>query len=146
MASVHIHITDTKGAIDDGTIPGTFSTDRTLFTFTPLEYRTQRQQISWTVKIRLFRGGHAIPITDEALSGGAVPKCRAEIIVESFVVNAAGTGKIRDITVWGTVMEGRVLPARLAQKKASLEEPVNGGNGFALAALNHAFKVTHGPE
>jgi len=97
MASVHIHITDTKGAIEDGTIPGTFSTDRTVFTFTQLEYRTQRQQISWTVKIRLFRGGHAIPITDEALSGAAIPKCRAEIIVESFVVNAAGTGKIRDI-------------------------------------------------
>jgi hypothetical protein len=40
--------------------------------------------------------------------------------------------KIKDIRVWGTVMEGRKLPAVDTAKKA-----------FTRAALGHALKVAH---
>jgi predicted amidohydrolase YtcJ len=54
--------------------------------------------------------------------------------------------EIRNVGVWGTVMEGRVLPAGEAERKASLELP--GGPGaeqeFAEAALHHALTVAHG--
>lgn len=54
--------------------------------------------------------------------------------------------EIRDIGVWGTVMEGRVLPARGTERKASLEPP--GGpeaeREFTEAALHYALTVAHG--
>jgi hypothetical protein len=54
--------------------------------------------------------------------------------------------KIKDITVWGTVMEGRVLPVPAAQKKADLQERRRIGDeprGFAQAAVSHALLVSH---
>jgi len=58
--------------------------------------------------------------------------------------------KLRDISVWGRVMEGRVFPASGGQKKAALDRPM-GSSGtelaFAKAAINHAFRVVaHGAE
>lgn len=54
--------------------------------------------------------------------------------------------EIRNISVWGTVMEGRVLPAGAAERKASLDLP--GGREaereFTEAALHHALTVAHG--
>ena len=63
---------------------------------------------------------------------------------------AADPAKLRDISVWGTVMEGRVLPATGGQKKASLDRPLGAASkgelAFAEAAIGHAFRVSHGPE
>lgn len=54
---------------------------------------------------------------------------------------------LRDIAVWGTVMEGRVLPAGNAEKQASIipvpDDPWEVGPAFDRAALEHAFKVVH---
>lgn len=54
--------------------------------------------------------------------------------------------EIRNIGVWGTVMEGRVLPAGKAQRKAALEPPAGeeARQEFTQAALDHALKVAHG--
>jgi hypothetical protein len=53
--------------------------------------------------------------------------------------------KIKEIRVWGTVMEGRKLPARNPVKKASLELPQGdrAESEFTRAALGHALKVAH---
>jgi hypothetical protein len=55
--------------------------------------------------------------------------------------------KIKDIRVWGTVMEGRKLPAVDTAKKASLEppqsDPAEQESEFTRAALGHALKVAH---
>jgi predicted amidohydrolase YtcJ len=54
---------------------------------------------------------------------------------------------IRDIAVWGTVMEGRVLPAGQQQKDASImpqrEDPGDINPEFDRAALEHALKTIH---
>lgn len=55
--------------------------------------------------------------------------------------------EIRNIGVWGTVMEGRVLPAGQAERKAALdprEEPA--AREFAEATFRHALMVAHGPH
>ncbi|MBL8894297.1 MAG: amidohydrolase [Rhizobiales bacterium] len=55
--------------------------------------------------------------------------------------------KLRDISVFGTVMEGRVLPAAQAQKKASMDRLRSHGSdekvAFAEAAIRHALAVSH---
>lgn len=54
---------------------------------------------------------------------------------------------LRDIGVWGTVMEGRVLPVGGLEKEASLMpqnyKPAHDEAEFMRAALEHALKVTH---
>ena len=54
--------------------------------------------------------------------------------------------EIRNIGVWGTVMEGRVLPAKTAERKASLDLPwgPEADREFTEAALHHALTVAHG--
>ena len=52
--------------------------------------------------------------------------------------------KIRDIAVWGTVMEGRVLPAAQPKtKKAELSPAAHGNPEFPREALRHALMVAH---
>ena len=55
---------------------------------------------------------------------------------------------IRDINVWGTVMEGRVLPAMRTEQRASIDLPQIERDGsepeFVYAALRHALGVAHG--
>jgi hypothetical protein len=53
--------------------------------------------------------------------------------------------QIRNIGVWGTVMEGRKLPAGAADKRASVDPPAgrNAEEAFTHAALDHALKVVH---
>jgi hypothetical protein len=60
---------------------------------------------------------------------------------------------IREIEVWGTVMEGRVLPVRSSDRAAATQQDAsagpreavspNGAPAFDKAALEHALKVTH---
>lgn len=56
--------------------------------------------------------------------------------------------EIRNIGVWGTVMEGRVQPAQQAQRDAFLRDSPTDAERqeFTQAALNHAFKVAHAPH
>lgn len=54
---------------------------------------------------------------------------------------------LRDIAVWGTVMEGRVLPAGTTERDASLNptriDNIDEGPAFNRAAMEHALKVVH---
>jgi predicted amidohydrolase YtcJ len=82
--------------------------------------------------------------------GTISPGKRANFTILSESPLAVDAAKIKDIAVWGTVMEGRVLPASGGQKKASLDRldrPADQHEvAFAEAAVDHAFRVTHGPE
>ena len=87
---------------------------------------------------------HSLRLEDEI--GSIVPGKRANLTILSANPLAVDPLKIRDVKVWGTVMEGRKLPAGYAaknrQKKSSLE-PNNDGkeSEFAHAALDHAVNV-----
>ncbi|MGI9364432.1 MAG: amidohydrolase [Rhizobiaceae bacterium] len=51
---------------------------------------------------------------------------------------------IREVKVWGTVMEGRVQPVLSSTKKASLKPSgANASQMFAEASFEHALKVVH---
>ena len=78
--------------------------------------------------------------------GTISPGKRANFTVLSDNPLVVDPTKIRDIAVWGTVMEGRVLPAVPLQKKTELSpRPATGSSdpGFSEAALHHALKVAH---
>ena len=95
MASVAIHIPNTKVAIESGTIPGEFSEDRTTFKFPTLAYVGARGATHlWEIKVRLIGDGNYVPITDEMLDSPApeLNGLKAEITVESQQVG----GKVRD--------------------------------------------------
>jgi cytosine/adenosine deaminase-related metal-dependent hydrolase len=53
--------------------------------------------------------------------------------------------KMRDIAVWGTVMEGHVLPVGAAAKKRAFNSTGTGASEreFAIEALSHAALVSH---
>ncbi len=75
--------------------------------------------------------------------GTIQPGKRANLTILSENPLTTDPGKLREIAVWGTVMEGRVLPAGQPERKAE-----NGAAGpaetqFAELALKHAFKVAH---
>jgi predicted amidohydrolase YtcJ len=79
--------------------------------------------------------------------GTITPGKRANFTVLSDNPLSVDPAKIKDIAVWGTVMEGRVLPAGPAGRKASLDLPQRGANkgevAFAQAAMRHALGVSH---
>jgi predicted amidohydrolase YtcJ len=78
--------------------------------------------------------------------GTISPGKRANLTILDANPLSVDAMEIRDIGVWGTVMEGRVLPAGAAERKASLDLP--GGpeaeREFTEAALHHALTVAHG--
>ncbi|MGE3528303.1 MAG: amidohydrolase [Methyloceanibacter sp.] len=80
--------------------------------------------------------------------GSIVPGKRANLTVLEDNPLTVDPIKIKDIGVWGTVMEGRMLPAGNPVKKASLEPaqgaPAAQDSEFTRAALGHALIVTHG--
>lgn len=55
---------------------------------------------------------------------------------------------IRDIAVWGTVMEGKLLPAGKGAAKTASARPAGGSgdSAFEQAALKHALNVVHPGE
>lgn len=82
----------------------------------------------------------------ESEIGTISPGKRANLTILSDNPLSADPMKIRDISVWGTVMEGRVLPAGGARKKAALDMPVRHAgqeSTFTQAALQHALSVVH---
>jgi hypothetical protein len=98
MSSTAVHIPNMLEAITAGTVPGSWSEDRTTFSFPTLAYVGSRGATHlWTVRVRLI-GSDAdeyYPIEDEMLDQPAydLEDLRAEITTESQQVG----GKIRDI-------------------------------------------------
>jgi hypothetical protein len=73
------------------------------------------------------------------------PGKRANLTILKSNTLSVDLSEIRNIGAWGTVVEGRKLPAGKAEKRASIEIP-NGEearNAFTHAALDHALKVIH---
>jgi adenine deaminase len=77
--------------------------------------------------------------------GSIVPGKRANLTILEDIPLSVDPMKIKDIKVWGTVMEGRRLPAGDAAKKASLElsqsPRPDQENELSRAALGHELKV-----
>jgi len=76
--------------------------------------------------------------------GSIVPGKRANLTVLNANPLSVDPMAIKDIKVWGTVMEGRMLPVGYLKKRAFVE-PSGGASRqqFANDALHHAFKVAH---
>ena len=76
-----------------------------------------------------------------------MPGKRANLTVLDKNPLSVDPAAIRDIKVWGTVMEGRVLPAGQTRKDASLApaslDPQGDPLDFAKKALGHALTVVH---
>ena len=72
---------------------------------------------------------------------------RANMTVLAENPLTADPTKLREIAVWGTIMEGRILPLGTPGKRAALDGDTMGvfEQSFAVAALRHAAMVTH-PE
>ena len=108
----------------------------------------QRVTVEDALRGVTIEAAYSLKLEDEI--GTISPGKRANLTILSENPLAADPTKLRDISVWGTVMEGRVLPAAGGQKKASLDRPVGpGGKGelaFAEAAIGHALAVAHGHE
>lgn len=97
MASAALHIPNTLAAIRNGTIPGQFNPDRTMFEFPQLRSRgTRGAVLLWTVRVRLLHGERFVPITEEMLDQPTQPLDGyiAQIDVESLQEG----GKVREMT------------------------------------------------
>lgn len=91
-----------------------------------------------------IEAAYSLKLEDEV--GSLTPGKRGNLTVLSDNPLTVDPTKIKDIAVRGTVMEGRVLPAPAALKKAELEERRNAGDetrAFAQAAVSHALMVSH---
>jgi predicted amidohydrolase YtcJ len=103
----------------------------------------QRISVEQALRGVTIEAAHSLKLEDEigTISPG---KCASFTILgdNPLSVDAA---RIREIPVWGTVMEGRVLPASQPQEKASGEDvDPRTQTAFAGAALTHALNVAHG--
>lgn len=108
----------------------------------------QRVTVEEALRGITIEAAYSLKLEDEI--GTISPGKRANLTVLSENPLFADPAKLRDISVWGTVMEGRVLPAAGGEKKASLDHPPGHAGqdelDFAEAAIGHAFRVAHGPE
>lgn len=108
----------------------------------------QRVTVEEALRGVTIEAAYSLKLEDEI--GTISPGKRANLTILSENPLSTDPAKLRDISVWGTVMEGRVLPVGVGQKKASLERTPGAPNSselaFAEAAIGHAFKVSHGPE
>jgi hypothetical protein len=68
MASTGVHIGDMFAALSDGTMPGEFNEDQTVYTFPTVISRNARGvPLLWTISVRLLQNGEPVPILDEML-------------------------------------------------------------------------------
>ena len=100
MASTSVTISNTKEAIANGTIPGSFTDDRTSFMFPTLTYEGARGALhQWSVKITLLRSEQdrkvPVPITDDMLVPAAV--LPEDYIAEIINISQQIGGKVRDV-------------------------------------------------
>lgn len=98
MASRTIHIRDMWDAVQDGTVPGTFSEDGEVFVFPTVESHRSRgdAKLLWTIRVRLLDSQESpVQITEQHLKQPVVqlPEgYKGELTVESCQEG----GKIRD--------------------------------------------------
>ena len=107
----------------------------------------QRVSVEEALRGVTIEAAYSLKLEDEI--GTIAPGKRANLTVLSENPLAADPAKLKDISVWGTVMEGRVLPAAVAPaNKASREMPADltqeTQRAFAEAAIGHALRVAHG--
>jgi adenine deaminase len=89
-----------------------------------------------------IEAAYSLKLEDEV--GTISPGKRANFTVLTDSPLSVDPLKIRDITVWGTVMEGRVLPAVQRQaKRAEVSPAPSASPEFPREALRHALKVAH---
>lgn len=104
----------------------------------------QRVTVEAALRGVTIEAAYALKLEDEI--GTISPGKRANLTIVDANPLSVDAMEIRNIGVWGTVMEGRVLPAGKAERKASLDLP--GGpeatQEFTEAALHHALTVAHG--
>ena len=79
--------------------------------------------------------------------GSIEPGKRANFTILDDSPLAVDPMKIRDVNVWGTMMEGRVFPVAQPGRKASVTPSLDGFSDkdadFARATLEHALKAVH---
>jgi hypothetical protein len=104
----------------------------------------QRVTVEEALRGVTIEAAYSLKLEDEI--GTISPGKRANFTILDSNPLLVDATEIRNIGVWGTVMEGRMLPAGVAERKASLDLP--GGAAaereFTEAALNHALTVAHG--
>jgi predicted amidohydrolase YtcJ len=108
----------------------------------------QRVTVEQALRGVTIEAAYSLKLEDEI--GTISPGKRANLTILSENPLSADPAKLTDSSVWGTVMEGRVLPAGGGKKKASLDRPTDKAErqeaAFATAALHHAFSVAHSHE
>lgn len=105
----------------------------------------QRVTVEQALRGVTIEAAYSLKLEDEI--GTITPGKRANLTILSENPLTTDPARLKDISVWGTVMEGRVLPVIRGVKKAS-RETAPGGEGeteqaFARAAFDHAFRVAH---
>jgi len=90
-----------------------------------------------------IEAAYSLKLEDEI--GTISPGKRANLTILKKNPLSVDPSEIRNIGVWGTVMEGRKLPVGAADKRASINPPVGEDalEAFTHAALDHALKVVH---
>jgi predicted amidohydrolase YtcJ len=103
----------------------------------------QRISVEQALRGVTIEAAYSLKLEDEI--GTITPGKRGNFTILSDNPLTVDPMKIRDISVWGTVMEGRVLPADKTEKEASLDplQPAEWDLKFARAAMAHVFKVSH---
>ena len=106
----------------------------------------QRVSVEQALRGVTIEAAYSLKLEDEV--GTISPGKRANFTVLAANPLSTDPLKIRDIAVWGTVMEGRVLPASKTRRKAELNPGPDGGGSsdFPQQALHHALKVAHAGE
>ncbi|MCF1710995.1 amidohydrolase [Tabrizicola sp. J26] len=90
-----------------------------------------------------IEAAYSLKLEDEI--GTIAPGKRANFTILDGNPLTVDAMEIRNIGVWGTVMEGRLLPVGKADRKASIETPDGPAErAFAEATFRHVLKVAHG--
>jgi hypothetical protein len=149
MASRSIHVADFSRALADGTFPGEFNAERTIYAFPPVESLNSRgARLVWQISVRLVgAGGAALPFAAEILSPGSdAPAGSTGVIsTESHQVSAAGVvGKTRAGGKPTEIRSGKNLGKTNATNVATqaLRDAFSRHNAHAKKAAPHAAAAT----
>ena len=105
----------------------------------------QRVDVAEALRGVTINAAYSLKLEDEI--GSIEPGKRANLTILDDNPITVDPMKIRDVKVWGTVMEGRILKAARPEKKASVMPNYDDNAGtdvdFARATFHHALKVVH---